>query len=259
MEIITSQPSAELRTRIPHHLIGFLPPSAKFDAAAFRQKALACISDVQSRGNVPILVGGSGMYIKTLTHGIVDLPDPDPVLREELRSLTPEEARTRLLALDPKAPENIDFQNPRRVTRVLEIIIQTGLSTSELNREWKPKETPGYRGLLLIRDRTELNERIAQTVRTMFAQGVVEEVRQLENPSLTAGMAIGFRDIQSLIRGECTQAECEANMVLATTRYAKRQLTWFRNQFNFAPVDLTGTASITEIPLIARQTLDAIA
>lgn len=259
MEILTSQPSAELRAQIPHHLIGFLPPSEKFDAAAFRQQALACIEDVQSRGNVPILVGGSGMYIKALTHGIVALPDPDPVLREELRALSPEEARTRLLALDPQAPDNIDFKNPRRVTRVLEIIIQTGLPSSGLNQEWKQKEAPGYRGLLLTRDRPELNLRIAQTVRAMFEQGVVEEVRQLENLSLTAEMAIGLRDIQALIRGEYTQAECEASMTLATTRFAKRQLTWFRNQFSFHSVDLTGITAASELPPVARQTLDAIA
>jgi len=259
MEILTSQPSAELRARISHHLISFLPPSAKFDAAAFRQQALACIADVQSRGNVPILVGGSGMYIKALTHGIVDLPEPDPVLREELRALSPDEARARLLALDPQAPENIDFKNTRRVIRVLEIITQTGLPTSELNREWKQKETPDYRGLLLTRDRKELNLRIAQTVRSMFDQGVVDEVRRLETLSLTAEMAIGLRDIQALIRGECTQTECEANMTLATTRFAKRQLTWFRNQFSFASVDLTGITAASELLPIARQTLDAIA
>jgi len=257
LETLTSQPSAELRSRVPHHLVGFLPPSEKFDAAAFRQLALAGIADIQSRGRRPILVGGSGMYLKALTHGIVELPDPDPVLREEVRALAHDEALRRLLALDPDAAQHLDLQNTRRIQRVLEIALQTGKKSTELNQEWKEKDTPDYDGFLLLRDREELRDRIALTVHAMLAGGAIEEVRRVENPSLTAQMAIGFRDIQALLRGECTMAECEASIVKSTQRYAKRQLTWFRNQFTFTPVDLTGLRTTQELLTIARDSLGA--
>jgi len=257
LEILTSQPSPELRSRVPHHLVGFLSPSEKFDAAAFRQLARERISEIQSRGRRPILVGGSGMYLKALTHGIVELPDPDPALREEVRALSHDESLRRLLALDPAAAEHIDLQNTRRIQRVLEIALQTGKKSAELNQEWKQKEAPDYDGVLLLREREELYDRIAATVHAMFAQGVVEEVRRLENPSLTAQMAIGLRDIQALLRGECTQAECEEAMIKSSRRYAKRQLTWFRNQFTFNSVDLTGLRTTQELLTIARQALGA--
>lgn len=257
LETLTSQPSAELRSRVPHHLVGFLSPSEKFDAATFRQLALACIADIQSRGRRPILVGGSGMYLKALTHGIVELPDPDPALREEVRALSREESLRRLLALDPEAALHIDLQNTRRIQRVLEIARQTGKKTAELNQEWKEKDTPDYEGILLLRDREELRERIALTVRAMLSGGAIEEVRRVENPSLTAQMAIGFRDIQTLLRGECTPTECETAIIKSTQRYAKRQLTWFRNQFTFTPVDLTGLRTTQELLTIARDSLGA--
>lgn len=257
LEVLTSQPSAELRSRVPHHLVGFLSPSEKFDAATFRQLAQACIADIQSRGRRPILVGGSGMYLKALTHGIVELPDPDPALRAEVRSLSREESLRQLLALDPEASQHIDLQNTRRIQRVLEIVLQTGKKSGDLNQEWKEKDAPGYKGLLLLRDREELRERIATTVRSMLAQGAIEEVQRVENPSLTAQMAIGFRDIQALLRGECSREECEAAIIKSTQRYAKRQLTWFRNQFTFPSVDLTGLRTTQEFLTIARHSLGA--
>lgn len=143
----------------------------------------------------------------------------------------------------------MDFNNPRRLSRALEIALLTGRSAADLRQEWSHRETPNYRGLLLLRDRDELNARIAENVRHMFAQGVVEEIRALENLSPTAAMAIGLRDIQAHLRGETTLEECQENIALATRRYAKRQLTWFRNQFNFCPIDLTGLQHLKDLPV----------
>jgi tRNA dimethylallyltransferase len=246
LSILTAQP--DLPGEVPHHLIGFLPPSEAFDAAAFVSRAQPLISEIQSRGRTPILVGGSGLYLKALTHGLDDVPPADPALRAELSALPADELRGRLDVLDPAAREVIDFQNPRRVMRALEICLLTGRSVAESRRAWASKDAPGFRGLLLHRDREELGARIVANVGAMFARGVVEEVRRLvgdcpalPHPALgpTAALAIGLREILALLRGEMSEPECQAAIVLATRQYAKRQLTWFRNQFNFSVIDLT--------------------
>lgn len=283
LEILTAQPA--LPGSVPHHLIGFLSPAEPFDAARFASLAGSLIPEIQARGKTPILTGGSGLYLKALTHGLADAPAPDPALRAELSALPDDELRRRLGTADPKARELVDFQNPRRVLRALEIHLLTGRTVAESRQSWASKETPGFRGLLLHRDREELDTRIAANVDAMFARGVVAEVAALgdpkfspsafnvqwssaslqlppgntcempdpsralsrgcsevsvQSPGPTAFHAIGLREIQALLRGEMTEPECRAAIILATRRYAKRQLTWFRNQFNFSVLDLTG-------------------
>lgn len=255
--ILTAQPA--LPGPVPHHLIGFLPPAEPFDAARFASLAGSLIPEIQARGKTPIVTGGSGLYLKALTHGLADAPPPDPALRDELSALPAEELRRRLDAADPAARALVDFQNPRRVLRALEIHLLTGRTVAESRQSWASKDTPGFRGLLLHRDREELDARIAANVDAMFARGVVAEVAalsgpksptsapapsqsgfDLQSPGPTASHAIGLREIQSLLRGEITEPACRAAIILATRRYAKRQLTWFRNQFNFSVLDLTG-------------------
>jgi tRNA dimethylallyltransferase len=234
---------------VSHHLVGFLPPSEPFDAAAFTVRAGALIPEIQARGKAPILVGGSGLYLKALTHGLDDAPPADPALRAELSALSADELRRRLDEADPAARAIIDFQNPRRVLRALEIHLLTGRSVADSRRAWASKESPGFRGLLLYREREELDARIAANVDAMFARGVIDEVRRLvgDNPAFpnpavgpTASLAIGLREILSLLRGEMSESACRDAIILATRQYAKRQLTWFRNQFNFSVIDLTG-------------------
>jgi tRNA dimethylallyltransferase len=249
MPLLTAQPNRELLAEVPHHLIGELPASESFDAATFADLARSKIAEITARGRVPILAGGAGLYLKALTHGLAELPTPDPALRAELTALPLATLQERLEALDPSARELIDFHNARRVARALEIVLLTGRSTAEQRREWGPRETPGFRGLLVTRGREDLNARIAENVREMFRQGVMDEVRGLGVVSKTAEMAIGLRDIRAHLRGEITLEECQENMIKATRRYAKRQLTWFRNQFNFWPIDLTGLQHRHDLPV----------
>ncbi len=246
LEILAAQPDAELRARVPHHLIGFLPPSESFDAARFANLAREKIAEVSARGHRPIISGGSGLYLKALTHGLADLPPADPALRAELGALPLEELQRRLDQADPGAREHLDFQNPRRVLRALEICLLTGRSSLALREEWKSKSTPGFHGLLLTRDRAELDARIGENVKAMFRDGVVGEVRDLTKVGPTAARAIGLREIQALLRGELTEPQCIDAITLATRRYAKRQLTWFRNQFHFQVIDLTGLQNTSE-------------
>ena len=214
MEILTGQPTTRNRfRRAPHHLIGFLPPAEAFDAARFATLAREKISEILSRGKVPIVTGGSGLYIKALTHGLARLPPANPALRTELaKPLAAAIAGSALAEIDPAA--RIDLQNPRRVLRALEISILTGRPLSELRREWETKAAPGFRGLLLVRERAELNARIAENVRSMFERGVVAEVGRLQAIGPTAAMAIGLREIQALRRGEITETECIAAVTL---------------------------------------------
>ena len=253
LEILTGQPTPEMLSAVPHHLIGFLPPTEVFDAARFATIVRERISEVLSRGKVPIVTGGSGLYIKALTHGLADVPPADPALRSELASLSPRQLQERLAKIDPAA--RIDFQNPRRVLRALEISILTGRPASEMRRGWEGKTALGFRGLLLVRERTELQARIAENVRGMFERGVVAEVGKIKAIGATAAMAIGLSDIQALRRGEITEAECIAAVTRATRRYAKRQLTWFRNQFTFQIIDLTGFRDTHGILPLAMESL----
>ncbi|HEY5706614.1 MAG TPA: tRNA (adenosine(37)-N6)-dimethylallyltransferase MiaA [Terrimicrobiaceae bacterium] len=253
LEILTSQPTPEMLSAVPHHLIGFLPPAEAFDAARFAAIARERISEVASLGKVPIVVGGSGLYIKALTHGLVDVPPANPTLRAKLASLSLGQLQEQLAKIDPAA--RIDSQNPRRVLRALEISLLTGRPASELRRAWGAKAAPGFRGLLLVRDREELHKYIADNVRRMFERGVAAEVRKIEAIGPTAAMAIGFREIQALNRGAITESECLAAVTQSTRRYAKRQLTWFRNQFTLSIIDLTGFRETHGILPLAMESL----
>lgn len=255
MEILTAQPDEVSLAAVPHHLVGFLPPAEAFDAARFVTLAHEKISDILSRGKLPIITGGSGLYIKALTHGLAEMPPPDPALRSQLAGLSPDELRGRLKSIDPSG--KVDSQNPRRVLRALEISLLSGRPASELRRAWKTTDAPNFRGLLLVRERTELYARIAENVRSMFRRGVVSEVGKLSEIGPTAAMAIGLREIQALQRGELSEAQCLEAVSLATRRYAKRQLTWFRNQFMFKIIDLTGLRDTHEIPPRALEFLGA--
>jgi tRNA dimethylallyltransferase len=255
MEILTAQPDEASLSAVPHHLIGFLSPAEAFDAARFVALAREKISEVRSRGKLPIITGGSGLYIKALTHGLASMPPADPVLRLELARLSAHQLGERLRKVDPNA--NVDLRNPRHVLRALEISLLAGRPASELRRQWNTKATPGFRGLLLTRDRTELHARIGANVRGMFERGVVSEVARIRKIGPTAAMAIGLREIQALRRGEMTEMQCVEAVRLATRRYAKRQLTWFRNQFIFKIIDLTGLRDTHETLPRALELLGA--
>jgi tRNA dimethylallyltransferase len=255
MEILTAQPDPASLAAIPHHLIGFLSPATTFDAARFVTLARETISNIFSRGKLPIITGGSGLYIKALTHGLAEMPAPDPALRSELAKLSAQQLIERLQEIDPSAA--VDFRNPRRVLRALEISLLTGRPASELRHAWRTKTASQFRGLLLVRERTELYARIAEHVRSMFRRGVVSEVGTIAEIGPTAAMAIGLREIQALRRGEITESQCLEAVTLSTRRYAKRQLTWFRNQLNFEVIDLTGLRDTHELPPRALEFLGA--
>lgn len=239
LDLLTAKPAPELRARVRHHLIGTVPLAQRFDVAQFLVEAEAAIADIAARGRVPIVCGGTGLYVRALLRGLADLPAADIALRAELEKQPLAELRRRLAELDPRAAAEIDVQNPRRVIRALEVCLLTGRPFSATREQWSaPVE--GVRGVFLSRDREELSVRIDARTEGMFAAGVVEEVRTAGEVGPTAAQTLGWREIRALLAGEMERPACIAAIQQATRRYAKRQLTWFRREAGLHPVSLTG-------------------
>ena len=260
LDLLTAKPDQATRAKAPHHLIGTMSIREEMNAEKFRCLALATLDEIHSRKKVAIVVGGSGLYIKALTHGLSDLPEADPSLRTQLNRLTLDQLRSRLVDLDPKTVDKIDIKNRRRLVRALEICLMTGRPASAQRTKWKavgaavasgtgkrvqdatrsaPKAFGASTGVLVFRDRDELYQRINQRVKAMFQNGVIEEVRATGAMSETASKMIGLREIRELLDGKMSILQCVAQIQQASRRYAKRQLTWFRRQTNFEPLNLS--------------------
>jgi tRNA dimethylallyltransferase len=237
LPILTAQPTEAVLRLVPHHLIGFLDWREDFDAARYARMCWQCIGEIQARGNVPVVTGGTGLYLKALTHGLAEMPRSDPGMRARLGAMPLDEVLAMLAEKDPSAPGQIDTRNPVRVRRALEIVLLTGRPLAASRGQWQ-KDRGLFRGVVLTRGREDLKNRIATNVDAMFSSGVVEEVRAAAQAGPGAVRAIGFREIKALIGGEISEQACREAIVAATHRYAKRQLTWAHTQFNFPTLDL---------------------
>jgi len=247
LDLLTAKPDRETLAKAPHQLIGIVSLSEEMNVEKFREAADAIVV----RGKPLVVVGGTGLYVMALTHGLATLPPADQQLREKLERTTTEEMFRSLRALDPIGAEKIDRHNRRRVIRAVEVCLLTGKPFSAQRTEWN--ETAPANGIVLERDRTELYARINQRVEEMFAAGVVDEVRAAKNIGRTAAQALGLREIQALIAGEISQAECVARIQQATRRYAKRQLTWFRGQTNFPSLNLSAHDPAEAVEIISQS------
>ena len=251
LDLLTAKPDASTLAKAPHHLIGTTPLHEEMNAEKYRRAASRAIEEIHSRGKLAIVVGGSGLYTKALTHGLAPMPESDPKLRERLNAMSLDELHTRLAELDPEAAQKIDLKNRRRVVRALEICLLVGKSASEVvtgvadpgkSVKPRPRSAPAATGVFVFHDREELYARINQRVEAMFENGVIEEVQTAGKVSSTASQMIGFREIHELLDGPADAgsiSQCIAAIQQATRRYAKRQLTWFRRQTNFSPLNLS--------------------
>lgn len=238
LDTLTAKPPPELRARVPHHLIGEIPLTLPYDVAQYLAAARQRIAEIRTRGRVPIVVGGTGLYLRALTHGLADLPGADSALRAELERLPLAELQRQFTELDPLGAAQIDLQNPRRVMRALEVCKLTARPFSSFREQWSTP-APGIRGALLTLHRETLNARIDQRTAAMFTAGVIEEVRTCSTVGPTASQTIGLREIRALLKGETNLSDCLAAIRQATRRYAKRQMTWFRRETSLVPCDLT--------------------
>jgi tRNA dimethylallyltransferase len=243
LDLLTAKPEAATLAKAPHHLIGTTPLHEEMNAEKYRRAASRVIDQIHSRGKPVIVVGGSGLYIKALRHGLAVLPESDPKLRAQLNTMSLDELRSQLTELDAESARKIDTKNRRRLARALEICLLTGKPASEVvagvGDPSQPESTIPATGVFIFRDREELYQRINQRVEAMFEQGVIEEVRAAGATGSTASRMIGLREIRELLDGRMSLLQCIAEIQQSTRRYAKRQLTWFRRQTNFLPLNLS--------------------
>lgn len=243
LDVLSAKPDSATLKKVPHHLIGAISLSEEMNVEKFRRLALDQIDQIRSRGKAAIVVGGSGLYVKALTHGLSVMPGADPDLRAQLNEMGLDDLQNKLRKLDPAAALQVDLKNRRRLVRAIEICLLGGKSLSEQRKTWAASKTASRTesvtsGVFVFRDRDELYQRINQRVETMLEHGAMEEVRSVGAISSTAGKIIGLREIRELLAGKITTSKCVAQIQQATRRYAKRQLTWFRRQTNFQALNL---------------------
>ncbi|MBQ9209837.1 MAG: tRNA (adenosine(37)-N6)-dimethylallyltransferase MiaA [Oscillospiraceae bacterium] len=255
LDILTAKPTAEEMQGIPHHMIDFLPPDKGFSVAEYVKMAGECIEDIHARGKLPVIAGGTGLYIDSLVDGIdFESGIADSTLRsqleEEARTKGKEHMHQRLCALDPKAADSIHPNNLIRVIRAIEINLLTGATVEENKIKSREKGT-AYEPLLigLFPDRAVLYDRIDRRVDEMMAAGAPEEARRVyeKYDTRTAFNAIGYKELIPYIRGEASLDECTDNIKLATRHYAKRQLTWFRRDVRIQRISFDNYEHFDEI------------
>lgn len=234
LETITAAPSPQDQSIVPHHLYGVLSPNETCDAQRYRSLARQVIDAIIARGKTPIITGGSGLYLKFLTHGPSPLPQGNAALRAELDALCLEELVAELQTVDPVEAAQINLRNRRYVSRAVEIFRLSGIPASEQRQNWehvsKEKENE-LRGIFLQIPRPLLHERIAARCRDMLENGAIAEIAaHRDHLSPTCRKAIGVPQILDLLDRKIDHDTCLQLIIHATRQYAKRQETWFRRE-----------------------------
>jgi len=255
MEIGTAKPTPEERALVPHHLLDVADPDEPFDAASYAELARPVIESLQNRGKMPLVVGGTGLYMKVLTRGICPAAPRHPAIREQLRRELEEHGLERLHQelgrVDPEAGRRLHPHDRQRVLRALEVQRLTGIPLSCWQSQHRFQQTI-YRTvkIFLYRDRNVLYERINRRVRQMLEQGLVAEVRRLlamgYGPELKSMQAVGYKQLAAHLLGACPLASAVSDMERATRHYARRQLTWFRGDPEFRWVQADDRQGILE-------------
>ena len=236
MDIGTAKIKPEEQKGIPHHLLDWLEPSQPFSVGQFQKLTKACIKEINRRGKIPILVGGTGLYIQSVTHDFNFAETHDPSIRAKwkryLELYGKEQLYAQLKERDPDYAEKLHPNNTRRVLRALEILEATGQSMAAYQRDW---HRPSPYDLIMIglwMERKKLYRRINQRVDEMIREGLVEEVKQLLAQGVpntaTAMQAIGYKELVDYLEGRISLEEAIDLIKRNTRRYAKRQMTWFR-------------------------------
>ena len=238
LEIGTAKPRAELLERVPHHCVDVLEPHAACSAGEYARMARTAVDGIRSRGRLAIIVGGSGLYLRALIEGLDVLPPSEPRWRQALTAIEsrcgPQRLRDLLQRLDPVWAASIDAADRQRRLRALEVTLREGVPFSRLLRD-RAQPLPGRTVWVgLDWPRPELYRRIEERVDQMLAAGWQAEVAALLRrgvaPEAHALQAIGYRELVEQERGATTLSQAREAIVIATRRYAKRQMTWFRNK-----------------------------
>ena len=269
MDIGTAKPDAETLARAPHHLINIIEPHESYSAARFRDDALALMREITERGNIPLLVGGTMLYFKSLVEGLNDLPEADSTVRLIIETMAEEEGwpavHEKLRKVDPETAARLEPNDSQRVQRALEIYYITGKSMTDLLK--KPKYvyfpyTP-IRIALLPGDRAVLHDRIAQRFEKMLDAGLVDELRALRDeyalePDMPSMRCVGYRHAWDFMNDRISRTELLEQGIAATRQLAKRQLTWLRSTENLTEFDCL-TENVGDLVLeYIRQELEAM-
>ncbi|OGR49543.1 MAG: tRNA (adenosine(37)-N6)-dimethylallyltransferase MiaA [Elusimicrobia bacterium GWA2_66_18] len=261
LDAATAKPPAELRARVPHHLVDVADPAEAYDAGRFAREAAAALALIRGRGKVPIVCGGTGLYVRALIEGLTSLPPRDPAVRARLAALAEREGwnslHARLALADPSAAASIPAANTQRVMRALEVLELTGRPISE---HWAEGRSGGGKPSAVLRldlPPHALRENIDRRTRAMWP-ALLAEVRALvparfrgDEPGFTS---LGYRSALTVTAGIMNPEQGLAEMLRATNAYAKRQRTWFRTQIDAIAVDASdGPESILQRALRALE------
>ncbi len=245
MDIGTAKPTKEQLSKVKHHMIDVVEPSEGYSVGRYLKEVAPIMEDLMKRNRIPLVVGGTGLYIKAMTRGLFEAPDADPELRRTLKEMeerSPGSLYEELKRLDPEKASELSPSDLRRIIRALEVIIKTKRPLSELQRSLTRPLPYRFIKIGLTRDRRELYRMIEKRVEEMFRMGLVEEVKELlkKNPSEVALQAIGYKEVVQYLRGEMDFEEMVRTVKRATKAYAKRQFTWFKREPDVKWVDITG-------------------
>jgi tRNA dimethylallyltransferase len=254
MDVGTAKPGPEDRARVPHHMLDIVEPDEAYNVADYHRDATRVIEDIVGRGALPLVVGGSGLYIRSIASRL-DLPvaEPDNALREELRAIArrdgPAVLHARLAEVDPESASRIHPNDVKKVIRAIEVHAHSGRPLSEAYSS-APPPTDRWECLMfgLTCEREELYRRLEERCVRMVHSGLVEEVKRLlargYGPDLQSMQAIGYKEFAAYHGGELPFPEALAAFQRNTRRYAKRQLTWFRSEPRIRWLDITEGAPV---------------
>ncbi len=247
MNIGTAKPDADLLTRAPHFLVDIVDPAESFSAWEFVEQATTLMDEIRTRGNVPLLVGGTMLYFNALEYGLNELPPAAPAIRQQLEQQAAKigwpAMHQRLAEIDPVSAARIKPGDSQRIQRALEVFELAGEALSSL----QAKKSPSYAGIphrivLSASDRAALHERIARRFNTMLEHGFVDEVQQLRSRgdldlTMPSIRCVGYRQIWQYLDGELSYSDMVSRGIAATRQLAKRQITWLRKQPDENAVD----------------------
>ena len=262
MRIGTARPTQEEMLGVPHHLLGFLSPEESFSVAQYVPLAQRTIKEIAGRGKLPILAGGTGLYLSSVLQNLRFTETPaDPALREKLRQRAQEEGAMALYEelerIDPRYAQNVHPNNVKRVIRALELYYSAGVTmTQQYENSRRESDYRTLKLAIVFRDREKLYRRIDERVGRMFEDGLLEEARTVLSGDCrgTALQAIGYKELAPYFSGEITLDEAKENIRRETRRYAKRQLTWIRREEDIREL----YADSGQFDALLREAMDAV-
>jgi len=242
MDVGTAKIAEEEKQGIKHHMLDIVEPIEKYSVGDYQKEVDKILKEKEEKNEAILLTGGTGLYIKSITEGLADLPKADKKLREEMKKYSDSELLEKLKSLDEEAANNIHENNRKRVERALEVCILTGNKFSEISKKNIKNNNYKFLKLYLTRDRKNLYERINKRVDIMMDQGLLEEVKSLYDKytgeTLKKINIIGYNELIDYLENKLTLDEAVNAIKKNSRRYAKRQITWFKKEEEYISIDV---------------------